>query len=40
MIGGAGSGFSTLFSDFETYYNLLKTLIVKCYECCDLHINV
>jgi len=29
MIGGAGGGFSTLFSDFETYYNLLKTLINK-----------
>ena len=29
MIGGAGGGFSTLFSDFETYYNLLKTLIYK-----------
>ena len=29
MIGGAGGGFSELFSDFETYYNLLKNTIQK-----------
>ena len=27
MIGGAGGGYSTLFSDFETYYKLLHDLL-------------
>jgi hypothetical protein len=27
MVGGAGGGYSTLFSDFNTYYNLLVELI-------------
>jgi hypothetical protein len=27
MIGGAGGAFTDLFSDFDTYYNLLKTTI-------------
>jgi len=29
MIGGAGGAFTTLFSDFEVYYSLLKNLIIK-----------
>ena len=27
MIGGAGGGYSTLFSDFDTYYKLLHDLL-------------
>lgn len=29
MIGGAGSAYNTLFSDFDSYYNLLKDLLEK-----------
>ena len=29
MIGGAGGGFTTLFSDFEKYYSLLKNIILS-----------
>jgi len=29
MVGGAGGAFQTLFSDFETYYSLLKELILN-----------
>ncbi len=29
MIGGAGGGYSTLFSDFPTFYNLLKETIIN-----------
>jgi len=28
MVGGAGGAFQTLFSDFNTYYNLLKKLLL------------
>ena len=29
MVGGAGGAFQTLFSNFETYYNLLKETLIK-----------
>ena len=29
MVGGAGGAFQTLFSNFETYYNLLKQTLIK-----------
>ncbi len=28
MVGGAGSAYNTLFSDFELYYNMIKNLII------------
>lgn len=41
MIGGAGGAFNTLFSDFNTYYNLLKNTIIKhnCITGIDLDIE-
>ena len=41
MVGGAGGAFQTLFSDFETYYDLLKKTINdnKCINGIDLDIE-
>ena len=41
MIGGAGGAFNTLFSNFDVYYNLLKTTInnYKCIKGIDLDVE-